>query len=454
MKYVLTIDDEPQIRWVLRNIFEPEGYGVLEAESGEEGLQTLLQNDIDVVLLDLQLSGISGIAALQEIRKAHSDIPVIILTAFGEIKTAIEATRLGAYDYLSKPVDKDSILVCVKRAIDNRSLVREVNHWRSKLSATGSQFNSFEGQAMRPVMEKVRLVAATDYTVMLQGETGTGKDVIANVIHSLSKRADKIFIPVDCGAIPDNLLESELFGYEKGAFTGADKRKEGLFELADGGTLFLDELGNLSIAAQAKLLRVLQDRKIMRIGAKQHKEIDVRVLVATNLNIEEQIAEGKFREDLYYRLNEFVIHLPPLRDRSDEIIPLAEFFLSQAKRELGKEVELSPEVKERLQAYAWPGNIRQLKNMIRSAALQTPKLIGLEHLPQISQKKKTVDNADPGDSNILVQKILTEETSLKEIVRDYEKNLIEEIIRRFDGDNKKAAKALGIHYTTLLEKLR
>jgi DNA-binding NtrC family response regulator len=351
MKRILTIDDDDQVREVVRRIFEKEGCTVYEARTGELGLEFLSGQEVDAVLLDLEMPGMGGIATLEKIRSSYAYLPVVILTGYGQVRSAIEATRLGADDYLEKPASHETIVYTVRKAIENRSMIREISHWReNNRRSRGISRMIAESPSMKEVVEAVRRVAPTDYTVLITGETGTGKDVIATYLHEISRRADKIFIPVDCGAIPDNLIESELFGHERGAFTGADKRKEGVFELADGGTLFLDELANLSLSAQAKFLRVLQDRKVKRLGSPQARDIDVRVVVATNADVEQAIGDGRFREDLYFRLNEFRIQIPPLRERKEDLGPLAVHFAAEISEELNRTISLSPAAMENSRA--------------------------------------------------------------------------------------------------------
>lgn len=451
MKTILIIDDDAPTRWVLRNILETEGYQVFEAANGDAGFQELLSRDFSLVILDLMMPEISGVQTLQKIREIDIHMPVIIVTGYAEVQSAIDTTRLGAYDYLVKPLEKDSILLSIQRALEKRQLMREVLHWRSAVRTEIAPILSPVSPAMKKVMSKVQAVANTDYTILITGETGTGKDIIANAIHSMSKRSDKIFLPVDCGAIPENLAESELFGHEKGAFTGADNRKEGLFELAHEGTLFLDELGNLPYQLQAKLLRVIETRKIFRIGAKQHKNVDVRLIVATNLDMQKAVENGQIRQDLYYRLNEFQIKLPPLRERREDIVPLADYYLQMANRETGKTVSFSKEAIERVKSYYWPGNIRELKNVVRAAVLHSENDILPEHLViDDDEKASCLDGIDPG---ILLNQILKHNGSLKMCMREIEKIIIAEAVKQVNGDNKAAAELLGIHYTNLINKI-
>ncbi|MBX7150421.1 sigma-54 dependent transcriptional regulator [bacterium] len=451
MKTILIIDDDAPTRWVLRNILETEGYQVFEAANGDAGFQELLSRDFSLVILDLMMPEISGVQTLQKIREIDIHMPVIIVTGYAEVQSAIDTTRLGAYDYLVKPLEKDSILLSIQRALEKRQLMREVLHWRSAVRTEIAPILSPVSPAMKKVMSKVQAVANTDYTILITGETGTGKDIIANAIHSMSKRSDKIFLPVDCGAIPENLAESELFGHEKGAFTGADNRKEGLFELAHEGTLFLDELGNLPYQLQAKLLRVIETRKIFRIGAKQHKNVDVRLIVATNLDMQKAVENGQIRQDLYYRLNEFQIKLPPLRERREDIVPLVDYYLQMANRETGKTVSFSKEAIERVKSYYWPGNIRELKNVVRAAVLHSENDILPEHLViDDDEKASCLDGIDPG---ILLNQILKHNGSLKMCMREIEKIIIAEAVKQVNGDNKAAAELLGIHYTNLINKI-
>ncbi len=428
---------------------------MLESNNGRDGLELLRHNTVDVIFMDLQMPVMGGLPTLEELRKEFPNIPVIILTAFGEVKTAIEAMRLGAYDYLSKPMEKDVLIATVHRALENRELRREIELWRSRAQKLSEgPLAESKNPSMQKVLEQVRLVSQTDYTVLLTGETGVGKDVMAHALHAQSKRAGKIFIPVDCGAIPENLAESELFGYEKGAFTGADRRKEGLFELADGGTIFLDELSNLSEGTQAKILRVLQERKIMRVGGKEFNDIDVRVIVATNMDLEDEIKNGRFREDLFYRLNEFAITIPPLRDRLEDFESLADMFMAKTAMELGKKVALSSSAIDLMKNHSWPGNVRELRNVLRSAMLQCDDEIKPEHVERLMRTRRPGEEPSGGEVEASVNHIMHGQTSLKNLVRDFERKISAEVVRRSDGDNKRAAQLLGLHYTTLLEKLR
>lgn len=453
MQYILVIDDDEAIRSVLKETLVAQGFAVLESIDGETGIKTFQENTVDLILLDFQMPDMDGFAVLKVIKEIDPKVPIIIFTGFGDIELAVEAIKLGAYDFITKPFGKNAILVSVARALQTRSLSRELSLLRDTAHRSiRSSIVPYESEAMKQVMGKVALVAPTDYTALLTGETGVGKDVLANMIHTMSKRKDKVFIPVDCGSIPETLIESELFGHEKGAFTGADKRKEGLFEIAEGGTLFLDEIGNLSLAAQGKLLRVIQERKVLRIGSKQIKEVNVRLIVATNMDLKDQIHGGKFREDLYYRLNEFSIHIPPLRDRKEDILPLANYFLEVTQGEVNKKTTFSDEAITILKNYLWPGNIRELKNSIRAAVLNSGKEILPKDFPFIY--KTAPFHSDDSSINELTTQIVSQGIPLKNLTRQYEKQIIEKVLEKLNGDSKSAAHLLGLHYRTLLDKLR
>ena len=312
MPRILIVDDEADMRWLLAEVLRAQGYEVVAAEDGQAALERVLEDTPSAILLDLRMPRLSGMEALKKIKAIDSQVPVIILTAYGDIPTAVQAMRLGAYDYLTKPFRNDDILFSIRRALERQELLARVEDLRSQLGEGGS-LRGLMGTSpqIQKVFQQIHQVAWTDFTVILQGETGTGKEIVARAIHQQSPRCEKPFVALDCGAIPDTLIESELFGYEKGAFTGADRRKEGHFELASGGTLFLDEIANLPLPTQSKLLRVLQERRVQPLGAKQAMGVDVRIIVASNAALEDEMRAGRFRQDLYYRLNEFTITIPP-----------------------------------------------------------------------------------------------------------------------------------------------
>jgi len=371
---------------------------------------------------------------------------VIILTAYETVKTAVEAMKLGAYDYLSKPVDNERIKIIIKNALKTRNLTREVIHLRQRIMEK-YDFNAIIGDSpqMQKLLDMIKTVAAHEITVLLQGRSGTGKELVARAIHYGSKRAEKPFVVIDCSILPETLVESEIFGYEKGAFTGAYERKKGKFELANQGTVFLDEIGNLTTSVQIKLLRVLQEREIERLGGKRPIKVDVRLIAAANTNLERAIKHGRFREDLFYRLNVFPIQLPPLRDREGDVLLLAGYFLKHFNQEFKKKkTKISPEAMELLAGYHWPGNVRELRNVIESAVLLSDGVIFPQHL---SAKIQSVR----GES-------VKMEGSLKEVTRQArqraEKKLILKVLKDVNWNRSKASKILKVDYKTLYNKMK
>lgn len=381
---ILVIDDEPDIGWLFSKILVEDDYWVSTALNGQEGISKIKKEQPDLIFLDIKLPGMDGIETLKKIRQFNKDILVIMMTAYETVDTAIEAMKLGAYDYLSKPIDNKKIKIIVKNALKTRNLTKEVTELREKISEK-HYIETLIGKSsqIEKIHDLVKTVAAHDITVLIQGESGTGKELVARAIHYGSKRKDKPFIVIDSSILPDTLVESEIFGHEKGAFTGAHERKLGKFESAQGGTVFLDEIGNLTPQIQVKLLRVLQEREIERLGGKKPIKVDIRLIGATNIDLEKAIKLGRFREDLYYRLNVFPIHLPPLREREDEVPLLAKHFLARFNQELKKNVKnLSPEAMELLSNYTWPGNVRELSNTIESSVLMANDTIHPHHLPK------------------------------------------------------------------------
>jgi DNA-binding NtrC family response regulator len=383
---ILIIDDEPHLPHQFARFLRKHGYEVATTPSGEAGLVELQKNIIDLVLLDVRLPGISGLEVLGEIRKHDSELPVIMLTAFGDVSTAVAAMKLGALDYLTKGFDLEELLLSVRRGLETSAMYRELRQLRRE-RRDNYHFSYIVGQSerMREVFDLVARVARSDTaSVLITGESGTGKEVVAHAIHEQSQRAAGPFHPLNCAAIPANLLESELFGYEQYAFTDARKQKRGLLELADGGTLFLDEIGEMPLEMQTKLLRVLETRSFYRLGGNKEVKIDVRILAATNRNLEEAKKLGTFRSDLYYRLAVLRIPLPPLRERPGDILLFASRFIDDFNTSLGRTVRrISPESQLLLQAYPWPGNVRELKNVIeRAMILSNGDELFPAHLPQ------------------------------------------------------------------------
>ncbi|RMD85769.1 MAG: sigma-54-dependent Fis family transcriptional regulator [Calditrichaeota bacterium] len=451
---ILIVDDEKDLRWAFTQILESNDFRVFEAANGEEALKVLKKVTPDVILLDQMMPGKwDGFAILQHVKNNHPEIQIIMLTAFGEIKLAVKAVKMGAFDYLTKPVDEDVLILTIERALEKNKLLLEVSDLRKKLENRETLEHIMgKSPAIKKIHRAIEKVASTNFTVLIQGESGTGKEIVARAIHDFSHYADGPFVAVDCGAIPDTLVESELFGYEKGAFTGADRAKPGHFELAHKGTIFLDEIGNLPYHVQQKLLRVIQEKQIQRLGAKSTRKINVRIIAATNTPLDRAVQEGTFRSDLYYRLNEFIINIPPLRQRKEDIIYLAQLFFEETKRELNKPVSgMTEGFIKRLLNHPWKGNVRELKNVIRRAVLICDGFINESHL--------IFDNPDPvqiGSNLDLVN--LDSHQPLKEIVKDVistvEREVIARTLKKTRGNKSKAARQLDIDYKTLLTKIK
>jgi two-component system response regulator HydG len=434
--HILVVDDEPSMRTTLSILLKRKGYQVSLAESGAEALQMLARGGYDMVLTDLMMEGIDGIELLRRIKEADPHAEVLIFTAYGTIASAVEAMRLGAYDYIGKPFDEEELLLKVARALERRALVQEVQALRAELQGQGRIVSA--SREMRAVLAMVDQVAPTEATVLIEGESGTGKELVARAIHKQSRRNTAPFIPINCSTFPDTLLESELFGYEKGAFTGADKGRKGLFEAADKGTLFLDEIGDMPRPLQGKLLRVLQEGEVRRLGSTQPIQVQVRIVNATNKRSEELVSEGILREDLFYRLNVVRIHIPPLRERPDDIILLAQHFLEIYSRKAQKGITgFAPDAIKAMLAHPWPGNVRELENAVergiiicREASITTQDLsLGLILPPARSVAKGW---------------------TLKELERGYILNALE----RHGGNQAKAARELGIGRNTLWRRLK
>jgi len=414
----------------------------------------------DAAILDVQLPSGSGIELLRSIKEKLPDIPVIIVTGYATISVAVEAMKYGAYHFLEKPFKSiDQVLVTIERALQERQLKAEVRRLRTQLGAV-TDLGSLMGHSeqIKRVLEQVNSVAQTDFTVVLCGETGAGKELVARAVHAHSPRKDKEFIAVDCGSIPETLIESELFGHEKGAFTGADSMKEGYFEVASGGTLFLDEIGNLPLAMQAKLLRAIETRSIRRLGGKEVVKADIRIIAAGNQHLEDLVDGGEFRQDLYYRLTEFQIEIPPLRRRKEDIIYLTKRFIDETNGELKKSIRgLSPDSLSKIESYDWPGNVRELRNVIRRAVLLADDLIEPEHLSGI-RTGGMMDDGDFPDGLKLEYDAESEEFSLKTVVKGIvekvERHVMEDVLSRSGGNKSKAARILQIDYKTMHYKLK
>ncbi|HET9298971.1 MAG TPA: sigma-54 dependent transcriptional regulator [Candidatus Polarisedimenticolaceae bacterium] len=449
---ILIIEDEKLIRMTLRERLSREGYQVLEAGRGEEGLRTLDEEEADLVLLDYKLPDTDGVEVLRRIREMGRDTAVILMTAFSTVTSAVEAIKLGAYDYLDKPVDHEALLTVMGKALETTRLRREVRRHRSQQEEAYGIGNivgrSKEIQNVLSMVQKVASSAAS--TVLITGPSGTGKDLVAKAIHYASDRRDKPFMNITCTALPETLLESELFGHERGAFTDARQLKKGLLELADGGTVFLDEIGDMGLVLQAKMLRFLEEKTFRRVGGARDLRVDVRVLAATNKDLEKAVRQGGFREDLYYRLNVVPVHIPALADRIEDVPDLVQHFIVQFNREFRRNVQgVTPEAMDCLLRYRWPGNIRELKNVIERVMILGEKpWLELTDLPEeLVQHADLVDEADeprpsaPSSGN---------GTSL----RDMERTMVTEALERADGNQSQAARLLGISRDALRYKMK
>jgi DNA-binding NtrC family response regulator len=442
---ILVVDDDPASGQILPKIFLNDNYHISLALNGPDGISEIQKEKPDLVILDLCLQEMSGIDILREIRKFDKNLLVIILTGYETVKTAVEAMKLGAYDYLVKPIDVETIRTVVHNALKARAVLKEIAPVRvikEELKEDRLVGNSLQ---MQEVLNLIKKLSAYDITVYLQGESGTGKEMVARALHQGSKRAGKPFIVIDCAALPETLLESELFGYEKGAFTGAQARSLGRFELAQGGTVFLDEIGNLSPNVQMKLLRALQEKRIERLGGNKLIDIDFRLIAASNINLDTALKEGKFREDLYYRLNVFSIILPPLRERDGDIDLLIDHFLKKFTSLYKKDVRgLSPEAGRLLNDYAWPGNIRELRNVLESGVVLAENRIEASHLPLKIQMIQETTSPFSGSLKAMS----------REARKDFEKHFIEKVLLEFHWNKSKASKSLGVDYKTLLNKIK
>ena len=468
MKNVLVVDDDEKICWAFQQFLEGEGYNSNIANSAEEGLRRIVSDKPDVVLLDVKLPGMSGLDALKKIKTEHPWVIVVIMTAYDDVDTTIEAMRLHAFDFVPKPIDLNVVKSVLERAFRTQSvrstLPIETDH--DHMSGEVGHRLVGKSEQMREIYKLIGVMASNTTTVLIIGETGTGKDLVARAIHAGSERKDKPFVPVDCGALPDELLESELFGYEPGAFTGAKTDgKPGRFELADGGTIFLDEVANMSPALQVKLLRTLQTQEIERLGGTKTLKVDVRVLAATNQELDQMVQLGKFRADLYYRFKRISIHIPPLRERKEDIPLLVTHFLKLIQTELGKSIRgISDKGMELIMKYPWHGNVRELENCIRSAAaLSRTDVILPEDLQTEIRTGQSIDNANTSHLEASLKSVLHKMTKAaiaegrtdiyNDIVTLLDKTLIELALTECSDNYSKTAELLGISRTTLSKKI-
>jgi DNA-binding NtrC family response regulator len=439
MPVVLIVDDEPLQRDILNTILEDEGYETYTAPSGEEALKVIHKYHPEVILTDLKMEGMDGIELIEAVPREPFEPSMIVMTAHGTISSAVDAMKKGAFDYLTKPLDKDSLILTVKRAVERTDLLKENLQLHRELYDR-FRIEGIVGKSgkMRDAVEIMQKVSASSATVLVMGESGTGKELVARAIHYNSPRRSRSFTALNCASIPENLFESELFGYEPGAFTGAASRRIGLFEATNGGTLFLDEIGDLPQMMQSKLLRVLQDKEIRRLGGKDPIKIDVRIITATNKDLEKELAKGNFREDLYYRLKVVTIALPPLRERKEDIPDLADFFMRKYSGEFGKRVrQIEPAAVRALGEYNWPGNIRQLESAIERAVLMTDN--DVIRLKDIKGELRYLQSAGPFDFDLPDEGVRFEEL---------EERLLRKAMAKANGVVAKAAKLLGMSYKT------
>lgn len=456
-KIILLVDDDADFLWLAATMLQKAGYGTMEALNGEEALDLYQKNTPDLVLTDYRMPGKNGLEISCEMKRLSSAVPVVIITGFTDIKVAVQAMKMGVYDYVTKPVNQDGLLFTIQRALEKQDLEQEVAHLKLMLNEKPSLHEHMgNSDAIKNLVHRLEKVAPTTFTVLIEGESGTGKELVAGTIHDLSPVNDGPFVAVDCGAIPETLIESELFGYRKGAFTGAYMDKTGYFEQANGGTLFLDEVGNLSYPVQQKLLRAIQERKIQRLGGGEPVPVSTRIAAATNQSLESYVESGRFRSDLYFRLNEFTIKVPTLRERTEDIPYLAVKFENEVEKELGKKCDgFSKKALEALSSYSWPGNVRELRNAIRQSVLLCEENMAIEpdhltfsaHLEAVQEEKvPSVSELYDGGEPL--------KTTIGRIRDTVEKKAIHKALVLTEGNKSKTARRLGIDYKTLLRKIK
>jgi DNA-binding NtrC family response regulator len=447
---ILVVDDEPIVQEVLGTILAPEGYRLTIVPDAESGLRALDEQEFDLIVLDLMLPGMGGLEALTEIRRRDRDQVVLMLTAYGSVETAVQAMRMGAHDYLTKPFQNEDVLRAIRNGLRHRRLQAENRNLRRALETRSASWGLVgKSRAMQALYGLIEQVAPSRSTVLVQGESGTGKELVAQAIHAKSGRPPESFVVVNSGSMPADLLESNLFGHVKGAFTGAIAGKKGLFEVANGGSIFFDEISSVKPEVQAKLLRVIQEKEFLPLGSVQSVQVDVRIIAATNIDLMELVRRGDFREDLYYRLNVITIALPPLRDRREDIPLLAEHFIAKYARENGRQVQgLSPEALALLLDHPWRGNVRELENVIeRAVVLARDPVLGVDLLPEGLQRAGL---RTPDVSELMVDGTF----SFYETMERFEREIITESLRRSNGVQRRAASLLGLKATTLNEKIK
>ena len=444
---VLVIDDEANIRKTLEGVLSDDGYRVQQAEDGVQGLEVLSRSIVDAVLLDVWMPGIDGLETLKRIREVYPILPVIMISGHGTIDTAVKAVKAGAFDFIEKPISHTKLLITLSRAIEQGQLRLENVALKERVEKKYRLVGNSE--AMQRVRAEIAAAGPTNASVLIAGENGSGKEIVAREIHRHSKRMERPFVAVNCAAIPEELIESELFGHEKGAFTGATGRRRGRFELADGGTLFLDEVGDMSARTQAKILRVLEEKQFERIGGGEKIRSDVRIIAATNRNLPKEVEAGKFRDDLYFRLNVFPIHVPALRDRKEDIPLIAEYFVEEICAEHGKEKrEFSRGATERLLAHPWPGNVRELRNVVeRLVILSMGPSIGEETVQRVLAVDQVRAEA-PAEPPVFAQE------DFREAVLAFEKEYLTRKLRESDFNVSRTAERLGLDRTSIHRKMK
>jgi DNA-binding NtrC family response regulator len=447
---ILIVDDDEVMQETLADVLKKRGYEVFSVSSGNGALSVTKKNVIDLILLDMRLPDVDGLEILKKMKEFDSDILIIMMTAYSDVQTAVSAMKSGAYHYINKPFDLEELQLLIEKGLETKSLINEVRrlHRQHKVEYQNNHIHGISPQ-IQYVKELIEMISKTHKTsVLIQGESGTGKELAANAIHFNSKRSGRPLMKINCSAIPDSLLESELFGYERGAFTDAKNTKRGLFEMADGGTVFLDEIGEMKPYLQSKILRVLESQTFMRVGGEREIKVDVRIIAATNSDLESLVKEGLFRKDLYYRLKVMVVDMPPLRERVEDILPLANIFIEESNKEYNKNIKgFSEEAKKMMIQYTWPGNVRELKNVIERAMILTDQ----EYLTpkQLPFELKQTEPYDQWKTNSELPGI-TDEMSLEYV----EMNHISKVLKKLEWNKSKASKTLGISRATLRSKIK